>query len=205
MHYSKHKSLVFIPTFLSQWVIFLNHGGLKTKSLPLFNLFARFTWGFGICNLQGVSPICMNTLKQVTGKNKVLRKKEQEHSFQASITISHLKVYSLTINEQSPKSEYTMEHQPRLLNRAYTFKLFQLLYSSLPCRVWTSEFWDVIFANWVMASEQLNQQSKLSLFYWKELKTTEICMKKRVYLKVSGPETQKEMIRYALLQKNIQG
>lgn len=36
IHYSKHKSLVlcyFFPTFLSQWVIVLNHEGLKTKPL----------------------------------------------------------------------------------------------------------------------------------------------------------------------------
>lgn len=73
-------------------------------------------------------------------------------------------------NEQSPKSENTVEHQPRLLNRAYTFKLFQLVYSSLPSRVWTSEFWGVIFANWVMASEQLNQQAKPACCTEKSLK-----------------------------------
>lgn len=177
MHYSKHKSSVlsnFFQTFLSQWVIVLNHEGLKTKPLPLFNLLAQFNWGFDICNQQGVSPICMNTLKQVTGKNRTSQ--ERIGTFfqnQTSITILlvwfwrmflsfcwHQKVYSLTTNEQPPKPEYTMEHHPRLLNKTYTFKLFQLLYSSLPCRARTSEFWGVIFANWVMASEQLNQQSK---------------------------------------------
>lgn len=48
-----------------------------------FNLLAHFTWDFAICNQQGVSLICMNTVKQVTGKNKELHKKGQENSFKA--------------------------------------------------------------------------------------------------------------------------
>lgn len=126
MHYSKHKSSVLsniYQTFLSQWVIVLNHEGLKTKTLPLCNLLAQFNWGFDICNQEGVSPICMNVLKQVTGKNRTSQ--ERIGTFfqsQTIITILHQKVYSLITNEQALKSEYTMKHQPRLLNRPYTFK-----------------------------------------------------------------------------------
>lgn len=186
MHYSKHKSSIlsnFFQKFLSQWVIVLNHEGLKTKPLPLFNLLAQFNWGFDICNQQGVSPICMNALKQVTGKNRTSQERIGTF-FQSltSITILHQKVYSLTTNEQPPKSEYNMEHQPRLLNRTHPIKVFQLLYSSLPCRAWTSEFWGISFANWVMAGDSWISSQSLSLLYWKELKNTEIlaqlCTKK---------------------------